>query len=78
MAKFRFYQEYQVTRKVREYYDVEAESLEQARELASEVCDLEDLDEAEFDDIEDLEPQDDRSFLKGTITMYDSEGEEIN
>ena len=31
MAKFRFYQEFEVTRKLLEYYDIEANSLEDAR-----------------------------------------------
>lgn len=78
MAKFRFYQEFEVTRKLREYYEIEADSLEEAREMANEVCDLEDLGEAEFDEVEEIFPEQDRNFLKGTITMYDSEGEEIN
>ena len=78
MAKFRFYQEFEVTRKLREYYEIEADSLEEAREMANEVCDLEDLGEAEFDEVEEIFPELDRNFLKGTITMYDSEGEEIN
>lgn len=77
MAKFRFYQEFEVTRKLREYYEIEANSLEEAREMASEVCDLEDLGEAEFDEVQELEPEFDRNFLKSAITMYDSEGEEI-
>ena len=45
--------------------------------MANEVCDLEDLGEAEFDEVQELEPEYDRNFLKGAITMYDSEGEEI-
>ena len=77
MAKFRFYQEFEVTRKLLEYYDIEANSLEDARQMANEVCDLEDLGEAEFDEVQELEPEYDRNFLKGAITMYDSEGEEI-
>ena len=77
MAKFRFYQEFEVTRKLREYYEIEANSLEEAREMASEVCDLEDLGDAEFDEVQELEPEFDRNFLKSAITMYDSEGEEI-
>jgi hypothetical protein len=77
MAIFKFYQEYTDTRKIREYYEIEAESLEEARQLASEVTDLEDLFEAEFQDVENLDPTDDRDYIKGTITIYDEDGEEI-
>jgi hypothetical protein len=77
MAIFKFYQEYTDTRKIREYYEIEAESLEEARQLASEVTDLEDLFEAEFQDVENLDATDDRDYIKGTITIYDEDGEEI-
>ena len=75
--KYRFYQEYTITKTLREYYDIEADSLEDARELATEVADLEELDEAEFQEVEELYPELDRDFLKGTITIYDEDGEEI-
>lgn len=75
--RFKFYQEYTITKTLREYYDIEADSLEDARELATEVADLEELDEAEFQEVEELYPELDRDFLKGTITIYDKDGEEI-
>jgi hypothetical protein len=77
MATFKFYQEYTYTRKMREYYEIEAESLEEARQLAEGCADLEDCEDAEFCDCEEIDPVDDRNFLKGTITIYDNTGEEI-
>ena len=77
MATFKFYQEYTYTKKMREYYEIEAESLEEARQLAEGCADLEDCEDAEYIDCETIEPECDRNFLKGTITIYDEDGEEI-
>ena len=78
MAKFRFYQDVEVVTTRREYFNVTAESLEDARAKASEVCSLDDLEDADYveselllDDIGDFNS----ANIKG---IYDSEDEEIN
>lgn len=81
MATFKFYQEYNVVRKVREYYTIEADTLEDARAKAEEVTNLEEIDGAEFIDTEDVidETQDYYDYQCREITgIYDEDGEEIN
>lgn len=80
MTKFRFYQDIKYTRTCREYYNIEAESLEDARKIVEECGNLRDCDDAEFDDAEDL-ISDSESMYEyqnpNIVGMYDSEGEEI-
>lgn len=80
MATFRFYQDISVVRTYREYYDIEAESLEEAREKVSEVDNLRDCEDAEHYDTADLwDTIDDIHEFQNPniIGIYDSEDEEI-
>lgn len=77
--KFRFSQTYQKTTTWREYYDIEAESLEEAREKAA-ACDgdLDGCEDAEFVEAEQEKSSyiDDYQY-RGIDTIYDPEGEEV-
>ena len=78
MAKFRFYQDVQVVTTRREYYDIEADSLEDAREKVGDVSNLDDCECADYIESE-LLLDDIRDFQEKNIEgIYDSEGEEIN
>lgn len=79
MKKFRFSQTYEKTVTMIEYYDIEAESLEEARELAVSCDgDLEDCEAAEFVEAEEAEEWDVEAFQRRDIdTIYDPEGEEV-
>lgn len=77
MATFKFYQDVEAVVTRREYYTIEAETIEQARELASGVCNLDDCDEAEYDGSELL--LDDDGYSDGKVYgIYDEDGEEID
>lgn len=76
MAKFRFYQDVQVITTRREYYTIEADTLEEARQLAEGCANLEDCESAEYDSSELL--LDDDGYNNGRIYgIYDEDGEEI-
>lgn len=77
--QFRFSQTYKKTVTWREYYDIEAESLEEARELAASCDgDLEDCEAAEFVEAEEAEEWDMEAFQCRNIdTIYDPDGEEV-
>lgn len=76
MATFQFYQDVEATITRREYYTIEADTLEEARELASGVGNLDDCDNAEYQSSELL--LDDDGYNNGRINgIYDEEGEEI-
>lgn len=77
--KFRFSQTYEKTVTWREYYDIEAESLEEAREKAA-ACDgdLDDCDDAEFIEAEEDMEDDVSAYQNRKIdAIYDSEGEDV-
>ena len=77
--KFRFSQTYRKTVTWREYYDIEAESLEEALEKV-EKCDgdLEDCEDAEFVEAEQEDEYDAEDFQRRVIyTIYDPDGEEV-
>lgn len=80
MAIFKFYQDYTYTRTCREYYNIEADSLEEARNKAAEVANLDDCEDAEYLESKDLETNEDSIYeyhnreIKG---IYDEDGEEI-
>lgn len=79
MATFKFYQDVQVVRKYRYHYEIEAESLEEARAKAAEVSNLEDCEDAEYIDSEDLfsEMDDIYAFQNPDIIgIYDEDGNE--
>lgn len=77
MKKFRFYQDVAVTTTRREWFDIEADSLEDARVKASNVSTLDDLQYAEYIESE-LLLDDIGDFQNGNIQgIYDSEGEVI-
>lgn len=77
MKKFRFYQDVAVTTIRREWFDIEADSLEDARAKASNVSTLDDLLNAEYIESE-LLLDDIVDFQNGNIQgIYDSEGEVI-
>lgn len=77
MAKYRFFQDLIVTKTIREWYEVDAESLDEAREQVAEVSDLMDCDNAcycdseeLFDDIKEMQNRQ----IKG---IYDEDEEEV-
>lgn len=77
--KFRFSQTYEKTVTWREYYDIEAESLEEAREKAA-ACDgdLDDCEDAEFVEVEeDVENDIDAYQNRDIDAIYDPDGEEV-
>ena len=75
MAKFRFYQYIEVIAKRREYYEIEADSLEEARDKVGDVSNLDECNEAEYDHCEiEFEGED---YTGKVCGIYDSEGEEI-
>ena len=77
--KFRFSQTYERTVTWREYYDIEAESLEEAIEKAR-ACDgdLDDCEDAEFVEAEEDVDNDIDAYQNRDIdTIYDPEGEEV-
>lgn len=76
---FRFSQTYKKTVTWREYYDIEAESLEEAIEKVEECDgDLDDCEDAEFVEVEQEEEYDAEEFQRRVIdTIYDPNGEEI-
>lgn len=76
MATFKFYQDVEAIITRREYYTIEAETLEEARQLAEGCANLEDCESAEYDSSELL--LDDDGYNNGRINgIYDEEGEEI-
>lgn len=77
--KFRFSQTYKKTVTWREYYNVEAESLEEALEKVKECDgDLDDCEDAEFVEAQQDEEFDVEEFQRRDIdTIYDPEGEEV-
>ena len=75
MATFRFYQDIEVIATRREYYEIEAESLEEARDKVGGVSNLDECKEAEYDYSEFMYESEDYSGKVHGI--YDSEGEEI-
>lgn len=78
MSKFRFYQVNIKAVEVREYYDIEAESLEEAREIASECCDLDDCENAEFLEAEECFDSFGIDWQERNIKgIYDSDGDEV-
>lgn len=77
--KFRFSQTYEKTVTWREYYDIEAVSLEDAREKAA-ACDgdLDDCEDAEFVEAEEDDEWDVEAYQRRDIdAIYDPEGEEV-
>lgn len=80
MKTFRFYQDIEVTRTYREYYDISAKTLKDARRKAQEVDNLRDCEDAEYYDSEDVldDVADIENFQNPNIVgIYDSEGEEL-
>ena len=80
MKTFRFYQDIKVLKTYREYYNIQADSLEDARTKAEAVANLRDCEDAEFDEAEDLitEMDDVYEFQNPNVVgIYDNEGEEI-
>lgn len=80
MKTFRFYQDVKVERTYREYYNIQAESLEDARAKAEQAANLRDCEDAEFDEGEDLFSTIDDMYEyqnPNIVGIYDSEGEEI-
>lgn len=79
LRKFRFSQTYRQTVTWREYYDIEAESLEEALEKVEECDgDLEDCEDAEFVKTAQEEEYDMEEFQRRNIdTIYDPDGEEV-
>ena len=79
IRKFRFSQTYKKTVTWREYYDIEAESLEEALEKVEECDgDLEDCKDAEFVEAEQEDEYDAEEFQRRVIdTIYDPDGEEV-
>ena len=77
--KFRFSQTYEKTVTWREYYDIEAESLEEALEKVKECDgDLDDCEDAEFVEAEQEEENDVYAYQNRVIdTIYDPDGEEV-
>ena len=77
--KFRFSQTYKKTVTWREYYDIEAKSLEEALEKVEECDgDLEDCEDAEFVEAEeDVENDIDAYQYRNIDTIYDPDGEEV-
>ena len=77
--KFRFSQTYKKTVTWREYYDIEAESLEEALEKVKECDgDLDDCEDAEFVEAEQEDEYDAEEFQRRVIdTIYDPDGEEV-
>lgn len=76
---FRFSQTYRKTVTWREYYDIEAESLEEALEKVEECDgDLEYCEDAEFVEAEQEEGHDIEEFQRRVIdAIYDPDGEEV-
>lgn len=76
---FRFSQTYKKTVTWREYYDIEAESLEEAIEKVKECDgDLDDCEDAEFIEAEeDVENDIDAYQYRSIDTIYDPDGEEV-
>jgi len=76
---FRFSQTYKKTVTWREYYDIEAESLEEALEKVEECDgDLDDCEDAEFVEAEQEEENDVDAYQRRDIdTIYDPDGEEV-
>lgn len=79
LRKFRFFQTYKKTVTWREYYNVEAESLEKALEKVKECDgDLDDCEDAEFVEAEQEDEYDAEEFQRRVIdTIYDPDGEEV-
>lgn len=79
MRKFRFSQTYERTVTWREYYDIEAESLEEAIEKVKECDgDLDDCEDAEFVEAEeDVENDIDAYQYRDIDAIYDPDGEEV-
>ena len=77
--KFRFSQTYKKTVTWREYYDIEAESLEEALEKVKECDgDLDDCEDAEFVEAEQEEENDVYAYQNRDIdAIYDPDGEEV-
>ena len=77
--KFRFSQTYKKTVTWREYYDIEAESLEEAIEKVKECDgDLDDCEDAEFVEAEeDVESDIDAYQRRDIDAIYDPDGEEV-
>lgn len=77
--KFRFSQTYEKTVTWREYYDIEAKSLEEALEKVKECDgDLDDCEDAEFVEAEQEDEYDAEEFQRRVIdTIYDPDGEEV-
>lgn len=77
--KFRFSQTYEKTVTWREYYDIEAESLEEAIEKVKECDgDLDDCEDAKFVEAEEEEENDVYAYQNRDIdAIYDPEGEEV-
>ena len=77
--KFRFSQTYKKTVTWREYYDIEAESLEEAIEKARNCDgDLDDCEDAEFVEAEeDVENDIDAYQRRDIDAIYDPDGEEV-
>lgn len=79
MKKYRFSQTYEKTVTWREYYEIEAESLEEAIEKVKECDgDLDDCEDAEFIEAEQDEDSDVDAYQCRSIdAIYDPEGEEV-
>lgn len=74
MKTFRFYQDVLITTIRRDYYNIEADTLENARVKASKESRLDDVEDAEY--IES-ELKSEAIFDQKIVVIYDSEGEEI-
>ena len=79
MAIFEFSQEFLDVRKVTEYFEIEADSLEEAKAMVKKVSNLQDIEYAELVDSKDDTDWDnpyDAYDNREILAIYDAEGNE--
>lgn len=79
MAIFKFSQEYLDTRKVTEFFEIEANSLEEAKAMVKKVSNLQEIENAELVDSEDDTDWDnpyDAYDNREILAIYDDKGNE--
>ena len=79
MAIFEFSQEFLDVRKVTEYFEIEADSLEEAKAMVKKVSNLQDVEDAELVDSKDdtdWDNPDDAYDNREILAIYDAEGNE--
>lgn len=74
MAKFTFYRDEEVTTWIRDYYEVEAESQEEAEEIVRDADDIEDVAGWTKRDVDKIF---DSMSTRGNSEIYNEYGEEI-